>query len=165
MTVPQAEIDTFHKGNTTYGVWIRKMMVPQAEIDTFHLRTNFRQILPLGHRRCLWTQWPERICRRLGEALAELRISTRLGEALAELRISTRLGEALAELRISMRLGKALAELRISTRLGEALAELRISTYIYIYVPLKLTWDTRFRRNLEFFRRIDNILQTLCMIG
>ena len=84
------------------------MTVPQAEIDTFHLRTNFRRILPLGRRRCLWTL--HTVARvafgnyvYLGEALAELRISMRLGEALAELRISTRLGEALAELRISTR--------------------------------------------------------------
>ena len=27
------------------------MTVPQAEIDTFHLRTSFRRILPLGRRR------------------------------------------------------------------------------------------------------------------
>ena len=36
-------------------MWIRKMTVPQAEIDTFHIGNCFRRILPLSRRRCLWT--------------------------------------------------------------------------------------------------------------
>ena len=58
------------------------MTVPQAEIDTFHLRTNFRRILPLGRRRYELRRGEAelRISTRLGEAKPSY-VYLRLGEA------------------------------------------------------------------------------------
>ena len=66
------------------------------------------------------------------------------------------------------------AELSISTILGEAkpsyvylqLVWIVIqSNFVMLWLKMKITLGMQFRRNLEFFRRIDDILQTLCIIS